>query len=142
MSIEQHIVALTAALTANTQAILGNVGTSSAPSTATPAAAPAAAPSAPVALVPPAAAPHTPAAAAPPAAASPSSTAPPPPQIPAPTPTAEVSFDQLQQEVTAIYQAKNGDPRISEIVTRYGGALSNVAPEQYTNLLGELRALA
>lgn len=132
MSIEQQLQSLTAALTANTQAILGNGGTGSAPGTVGPAPTPAAVPSAPAAPAPPAAAPPIPPAAAPPAAASPSS----------PLQSTAVTFDQLQQEVTSIYQAKNGDPRISEIVTRYGGALSSVAPEQYTNLLGELRALA
>ena len=131
MSIEQQIEALTQALNANTQAILGNVGTSSTPTTATPQSMAPLAAVQPVAAAPAtigSAAPTTQPAAAPAAAAPPSS-------VPS------VTLDQLKQEVTAVYQAKNGDPSVMATVGLYGVSLSDVAPEQYGNLIADVRAL-
>ena len=136
MSIEQAIAALTEAVKENTAALRSAQGNTNPPAQPAATVQPDPAPSA--------VANATLAAAAPSAAAYPSSTA---PAAAAPTPQANVApqaaitFDQLQQEVTALYQSKNGDTRIADIVQRYGGNLSAVAPEQYNNLITELRSI-
>jgi len=137
MSLEQQMEALTAALNANTQAIMGNAGTAPMQSTAQPVTTLAAAQNAQPVPAQTAAAQPTQAAAAQPVAASPSN------QVqPQTVGQVAISFDQLQAEVTALYQSSNGDQRIMDTVQRYGGTLSNIAPEQYNNLLNELRGLS
>jgi len=138
MSLEQQIEALTIALTANTAALasMGNVpallqpqNLIETPTVTAAMTAPTLANVPPVTLAPAptAAAPATPPAAAIPAAASPSSPA--------------MTLEQLQQEVTAIYQARNSDPQVMAIVQQYAPSLTAVPAEQYGNLVAALRAL-
>lgn len=121
--IEEQIALLIAALDRNTEAH-AHAPAGDAPT-------PQLAPSAVPAPVQPAAAPATPPVAAPPVVASPSN----------PVSAPAITLDQLKAEVTRVYQALAGDVRIMAIVTRYGGDLNTVAPEQYQNLLNEVLAL-
>jgi len=129
MSLESKIVLLITALEANTAAIQANVGNAPAASPAIPQATPAAAPvpNAVPSPVTPAAAPATPPVAVAPAAVSPSEVA--------------ITLEQLQQEITSIYQAKSGDPRVMALVQQYGASLTEVPAEQYANLIAAARAL-
>lgn len=149
MSLEQQIEALTIALTANTAALaaMGNVPALLQPQN--PAAAPTViatttaptlgvVPAATQALAPTAAAPVTPLAAAIPAAASPSSPALAPAAALAPV---AMTLEQLKQEVTAIYQARNSDPQVMAIVLQYAPSLTEIPVEQYGNVIAALRAL-
>ena len=141
MSLESKIVLLIAAVEANTAAISGNAtapvsGTKSMPATATlpPIVTPATPPVQNAAVAPVAAAvvPATQPVAAAPVAASPSSVAP---------AAAAVTLEQLQQEVTAVYQKLNGDPRVMQVVNQYGAALSAIPAEQYAAVIAAVRAL-
>ena len=136
MSIEQAIAALTEAVKENTAALRSAQGNTN-PAPPAQVANPPQQAAAPVQQAPAqnAVANASPVAAAAPAAAYPSNVA------PAAAAPAAITFDQLQQEVTALYQSKNGDTRIADIVQRYGGSLSAVAPEQYNNLITELRSI-
>jgi len=130
MSLESKIVLLITALEANTAAIQANVGNAPAASPAIPQATPAAVAPVPNAVpspVTPAAAPATPPVAVAPAAVSPSEVA--------------ITLEQLQQEITSIYQAKSGDPRVMALVQQYGASLTEVPAEQYANLIAAARAL-
>lgn len=140
MSLEQQIEALTIALTANTAALaaMGNVPALVQPQNPIETPTVTAAMTAPtLASVPPvtqvpaqtAAAPLTQPAAAANVAASPSNLAP------------AMTLEQLQQEVTAIYQARNSDPQVMAIVQQYAPSLTAVPAEQYGNLIAALRAL-
>ena len=137
MSLESKIVLLIEALEANTAAITGNVPKTApvvAPVVTTAAPAPAtAAPVQPAPVVVPAA-PVTQPAAAQPVAASPSETTPPVTNL-------NQGLEQLQQEVTAVYQKLNGDPRVMQTVNQYGASLSTIPVEQYANLIAAVRAL-
>jgi len=129
MSLESKIVLLITALEANTAAIQANVGNAPAASPAIPQATPAAAPvpNAVPSPVTPAAAPATPPVAVAPAVVYPSEVA--------------ITLEQLQQEITSIYQAKSGDPRVMALVQQYGASLTEVPAEQYANLIAAARAL-
>jgi len=129
MSLEQQIALLVSALEANTAA-MGNVD----PAVGAAAAAVQTIPAQSAAPVPatPAAAQTIPAAAAIPAAASPSNPA---------MAQGPMTLEQLQQEVTAIYQARNADPQVMATVQLYAPSLTAVPAEQYNNLITALRAL-
>lgn len=137
MSLEQQIEALTAAVNANTQAILGNAGTASTVQNApaapllAPAPFPAAAPVPSAAAIPPAA--HAiPPAAAPAAAASPSN-------------VVYITLDQLKQEVTAAYAAASPEKQAAiagVIQNQFGLVNLDAAPaDQYNNIINAVRAL-
>ena len=139
MSLESKIVLLITALEANTAARMGNgpatqqvCGTEYMPATATvpPTQTAVAQPVQNAEVVPAQAAvvPVTPTAAAQPAAASPS-------EQPA------LTLDQVQQEVTAIYQKLQGDPRVMQTINQFGASLSTIAPEQFPALIAAVRAL-
>jgi len=131
MSIEQQIEALTAAINANTQALLGNAGTAPIQTTDTVQPIQPVTPVQNAVMVPAqtAAAPVTPAAAAIPAAGSPSNVIP-------------LTIEQLQQEVTAKYQASTPEvqAQIGAIVQQFG-SLTAVPADQISNVLTAVRAL-